>query len=361
VNLIEARFASNAPANAYGVEPFLRRGDFSTPNGAYFDHAEFVIEAARARDLLVLLTPAYLGARGAEEGWYQTLIAAPPDALLDYGRFLGRRFNRYPNLLFVHGGDYSPPNKEPTRAIARGLRDEAPAALATAHCGSEDAALSVWRGEPWLDLNSVYTYANVAEACARQFQAPEGMPLFFIEGGYENDRARDERRLRTQAYHALLSGAFGHVFGNAPIWSFGTAGSAGISGGWRAALDSRGARSMGVLKSVFTSVQWDLLVPDLARAFLIEGASAGADELAVAAVSSDRAFGLVYVPSARSLRLDLRRLAGSQIRATWIDPSTGSRQTPLGSPFSGDQSRSLTTPGSNASGFSDWILLVESV
>ncbi len=45
VSLIEAKFATNAPANAYGEPPFLTPGDYGTPNEAYFRHADWVLRA----------------------------------------------------------------------------------------------------------------------------------------------------------------------------------------------------------------------------------------------------------------------------------------------------------------------------
>ncbi|MDQ4406303.1 DUF4038 domain-containing protein [Rhizobium sp. AN63] len=74
VSLIEHQFSRKAPANFYDEKPFA--GDaFEQPNEAYFDRAEAVIKAAASRNLLVLLCPAYSGARGGPEGWYQEMVA----------------------------------------------------------------------------------------------------------------------------------------------------------------------------------------------------------------------------------------------------------------------------------------------
>ncbi|MBV8361780.1 MAG: DUF4038 domain-containing protein [Deltaproteobacteria bacterium] len=45
-------------------------------------------------------------------------------------------------------------------------------------------------------------------------------PFFLIESVYENDHNATDRRLRSGAYHAVLSGAAGQVFGNNPMWHF---------------------------------------------------------------------------------------------------------------------------------------------
>ncbi len=53
VNLIEHKFATNPPRNAYDDVPFLTPGDFSTPNESYFAHADYVIAQAEQRGMLV--------------------------------------------------------------------------------------------------------------------------------------------------------------------------------------------------------------------------------------------------------------------------------------------------------------------
>ena len=68
VNLIESRFATNAPANAYGQPPFLQPGEYDAPNEAYFRHADWVLRRAAAKGFLVLLTPSYLGFDGGRRG-----------------------------------------------------------------------------------------------------------------------------------------------------------------------------------------------------------------------------------------------------------------------------------------------------
>ncbi|MGH8628877.1 MAG: DUF4038 domain-containing protein, partial [Gammaproteobacteria bacterium] len=59
VNLIEHKFATNAPANLAGQPPFTTPGNFNTPNEAYFDHVDWVIKKAAEKGLVVLLAPLY--------------------------------------------------------------------------------------------------------------------------------------------------------------------------------------------------------------------------------------------------------------------------------------------------------------
>src|SRR5262249_11847149 len=81
VNLIEHQFAARAPADVYGDAPFLVPGDFSTPNEAYFAHADLILQKAAAKGMVVFLAPAYLGYNGGSERWYQDMAGNPPSAL----------------------------------------------------------------------------------------------------------------------------------------------------------------------------------------------------------------------------------------------------------------------------------------
>jgi Protein of unknown function (DUF4038) len=73
VNLIEHKF--RGPVNRYGEEPFTTPGDFSTPNGKYFEHADWVIRKAGEKRMQVFLAPIYLGYIGTDEGWIEEALA----------------------------------------------------------------------------------------------------------------------------------------------------------------------------------------------------------------------------------------------------------------------------------------------
>jgi hypothetical protein len=106
VNLIEQKF--KGPVNREGEPPFTTPGDFARPNRKYFAHADWVLRCAAAKSILVLLAPLYLGYQGGDEGWYQEALANGPEKCREYGRFLGRRYGDFANLLWMMGGDRNP-------------------------------------------------------------------------------------------------------------------------------------------------------------------------------------------------------------------------------------------------------------
>ena len=358
VNLLEHKFSTKAPANIYAQPPFLRAGDFRTPNEAYFAHADRVLRLAAEYSILVLLAPAYVGAGGGNEGWYQTLLANETSALREYGRYLGGRYAGHSNIVWVNGGDFNPPDKDRVRAIADGIRELDARALHTAHCAPGTAAIEYWKGEPWLRINNVYTYEPVHVSALTQHARREKMPFFLIESAYENEHRAGELRIRSQAYHSLLSGAAGQVYGNNPIWHFDGPGLYSAPVSWRHALDSRGARSMAHVRRLLETLPWWSLEPDIAGVLVIEGHGSG-QEKAVAAYAPDKSVAIAYLPSIRHVRIDLQQLAGPEVKARWYDPAGGRFVEIAGSPFAAEGSRLFRPEALNSAGHGDWLLLLE--
>ncbi len=176
------------------------------------------------------------------------------------------------------------------------------------------------------------------------------MPFFLIEAIYEGEGA-SEAAVRQQAYQTVLSGGTGHVMGNRPIWLFGS--------GWQTALNSRGARTLSYLPALLTGRAWWTLVPDIAHTVLTAGVSTGSDQAATAR-ASDGSFVLAYLPSARSVTVNLAQLSGPNVVARWYDPANGTYATIAGSPFAASGTRTFASAGANSSGFSDWVLVLES-
>jgi hypothetical protein len=353
IEMMEHRFSSNPPYNVYGEPPFTTAGDFSTPNEAYFAHVEYIVAKAESKGMLVMITPAYLGYGGGTDGWYQEMVANGEAKLRTYGQYVANRFKAYDNILWVQGGDYNPPEKALVRAIANGIRDITPSALQTFHGDRGFSALAFYgTSEPWLTVNDIFTDQSTVVSKAFTEYGRSSMPFFLIEAVYEGDTGGTETVARAQAYQAVLSGASGHLYGNDPVWYFGT--------GWQPALDTPGAVTLKHLKALFDSFAWWTLVPDSGNTFLTAGVSSGSSR-AVAARAGTGAFAVIYMPSSRTITVTMSQLSGPNVQARWYDPTDGSYTTLIGSPFVASGLRSFTPTGTNSRGLGDWTLTLESV
>jgi hypothetical protein len=360
ISLIEHRFSTNAPANAYGQQPFLTVGDYTTPNEQYFDHADWVVRRAAENGFLVLLVPSYMGAGGGSEGWYVEMTANGPAKLRQYGKYLGKRYRHFTNIIWLHGADYNPPDRSLVTAIAEGIREFDIQRLHTAQCEPDTSPIEYWRGQDWLNVNTVYTYGPVSSAALKEYTRAEGMPFFLIESAYENERNATDQRLRTQAYHAVLSGAAGQIFGNNPIWHFDGPGLYRAPVSWQEAMGSKATQSMTHLRRLLSAVSgWWTLEPDVSHSFLLHGLGSGYDR-AVAARTADRSFAIVYVPKIRQITLNLRDLTGPRIAARWYDPANGDFSKVEGSPFPATGSQNFRPDSKNSAGFGDWALILQS-
>ncbi len=314
IELIESHFSAHAPKNVYGEGPFTVRGDFSTPNEAYFAHAEFIVSRAAAHGMLVMFTPDYMGYEGGNEGWYQTIARNGPEKMRSYGRYLANRFRAYDNIMWVQGGDYDPPEKLLVRALADGIRDIDTRWLQTYHGGRGTAALQFFgTSESWLTTNTIYTNERTIVASALREYARSTMPFFLIESRYEGEGAT-AAMIRGQVYQTALSGGVGFMTGDKPLWNF--------DAGWEAALDTPGMPSLEHFRAFVASIPWWTLEPDAEQLLLRDGIGSGLTR-AAAAKTRDGSLAIVYTPTGQPVTVDLQQLASGNVTARWFDPASG--------------------------------------
>jgi hypothetical protein len=328
VNLIEHLFSSDPPRDLAGREPFMTPGDMSTPNDAYFDAAERVLEACAERGFLVVLAPTYIGYRHERaaagvsphlDGWYDEIVATGPDGCRRYGEYLGRRFGHFANIMWCIGGDWHPDQaRAGLDAAAAGLRSAGAHGLFTAHVHPETSPIEAFNGSDWLDVNVTYTYGIVHEQLIRDWRRDPVWPFFLMESSYEGEHNASDLQVRRQAWWSVLCGANGHIMGNHPIWLFWT--------GWQDALDLPASVAMARWGSFFRELPWAELIPDLDRRLVTGGLgeARGLDRV-TGALTPDARLGVAYLPAHRPLEVQLGAMAGPNVRVGWFEPATGRR------------------------------------
>jgi chitodextrinase len=354
-SLIERRFASNAPRNVYGDAPFATGGTFTTPNESYFAHADWVINAAAEKGIVVIVDPLYLGYACGNEGWCPEVRQASSSALRSWGRYVGARYRNFPNIIWMIGGDVDPVAAGiagKVREFVAGLRENDTVHPITAHNDRGQSAMDPWPNEQWLDVNNIYTGSTTYIEALSEYNRGAAKPLFFVEGYYENEHGMTSTGLRNQAYSAVLSGATaGHLFGNCPIWNFGFTAGFCTPTNWQQQLDSTGSRTVAHVGRLFLSRPFNDLVPDQAHTVVTAGYQSGLSYAAAARTSSGGTV-IVYMPSRRTITVDMTKVSGTMARAWWFNPSTA--QTTLIGDFATSGSRQFT-PAT----FGDWVLVLD--
>lgn len=347
VNLVEAYFAPDPPRNLRGDEPFVQPGRFDTPNEAYMDYAHWVLREAERRGIVVFLVPTYLGypvphashgsdyGYGRVEGWRNEVVAAGVAGCRDFGRYLGHRFGDLSNLIWTMGGDDNPGDVlEHLDAMARGIRETAPAGPMAAHVLPEAGPFDEYPGADWLSIDFTYSYSIVHKAVLQHYLRVPPHPNLLIESTYERDgNNAPDQQIRRQSYWALLCGAAGQFIGSYGVWNFAPE--------WPTLLETPARRQQAHLAHLFSQYPWWDLVPDLSRAYAYTGVavghawrddslrefvSAGVGELrgmnfASAALTRDGTLAMVYLPSPRPMSVDLTQLA-PHVEASWFNPVT---------------------------------------
>lgn len=372
VNLLERYFAPDPPRTLAGDEPFSTPGDFSSPNEAYFAYADWVIGEAARRGILVFLCVTYLGHQsphgygdqygyGTPEGWYDEVLANGIDGCRAFGTYLGRRFGRFDNIVWMMGGDRAPGEALPhTRAMVEGIQAADDRHLFCVHVQPEGTPIVEYPDDPWLDVTFTYSYQLLHFALLRDYLRQPVLPNLMVEATYECDHNASALQIRRQAYWPLLCGASGQFMGTLGLFDF--------APGWRALLDLPGRSAQAHLNAAFDAYPWWSLVPDLSHAkeyaswhddSLRPLITAGLGEIrgndfCSAARSPDGSLAMAYMPDGRQLGIDMTQMAGPFVEATWFNPRDGSR-TP-GGLWRVDREAVVSAPTSE-----DWLLILEAV
>lgn len=354
--------------NANGDLPFENR-DFTRPAEKYWEHVDFIIDAANQRGLYVGLLPAWGGwVQGAQGKQDEPLLTA--QNARQYGEFLGKRYGRKA-IVWILGGDRTAGGMEETwRALAAAIeltagRDP----LMTFHPRGSETSSAYFHADSWLDFNMWQTGHGLAETARpwekirSDWERKPVKPVVDGEPLYEDHplafRARQygysmDAHVRQRAYWALLSGACGFAYGHHSVWQmYDPAKRKPVNGplmSWRNALDRPAANQMRHVRALWESVNFAERIPgDGLVSDLLQGSSR-------IAAARGRDWAIIYSGSGRPFHVAMGRLPGATVRARWFNPRSGEWLEGEEAPNEGN--RAITCP---SEGFaSDWVLVLKS-
>ena len=344
--------------------------DLTKPNEAYFARVDEMLTAAANHGLVVFLDPIDTCCKAAPGRgvWLQALLANGLAAATTYGKYLGERYKRFDNIIWLHGDDFNTwqtaENDAVVQAVAKAIKAADPRALETVELNVfTSSSLDDQSWAPIISLNSTYTYSPTYIEMLHSYNQTPVMPAYLVEGHYDLEKVGDPTDygnpwvLRRQGYWTMLSGGTGQLYGNAYTWPF-------ISG-WKFHIDTVAVTQLMIWKAFFSSLPWQDLVPDQDHTVVTAGLGSygnlqtrvSKSDFCTAAKTPNGSFVIAYLPTARTITVNMASLK-SPVSARWFDPSNGAYTAISGGPFANTGTRQFMPPGKNQDGDSDWVLLL---
>jgi hypothetical protein len=270
-NVIQAVILSdNAVPNRAGDAPIID----AKPNEKYFRFVDKVIQLAAKKGMIIGLLPTWGG--NVSKLWSTGQVLFNVENAYVYGLFLGKRYRRYTNIIWIAGGDrpafVDTMDWRPIwRSMIKGIRDGGSDALVTYHPAGESSSTAFWANENTLDFNMLQSGHRthdlpVAEWISRDYHLQPAKPILDAEPNYEDHPVNWKAEngyfnaydVRKQLYRAVFSGACGVTYGHHAVWQFYSAREKPISAPdryWTAALDRPGAFQAGYLKKLVSGLE----------------------------------------------------------------------------------------------------------
>lgn len=381
---------NHAPFNGEGQIPFLKRlngedwnglltydtalkgrdmPDLQTPNQAYWNYVDKLLEYCEGKEIAVLLFPAYVGYVGQEQGWMKELVANGDEKVEAYGKWIATRYKDRKNIIWMLLGDmgkFNGEQKNAEQALINGLKSIKGSSIqytAESHSG-ENAADNIHFGKE-MTLNGVYTWSldiPVPFLARKGYSHQPTMPAFLLEEPYDeegpdgnNYNPNATQPVRRFQWWGWLNTIGGYVAGNGYVWQF-------VDPIWQQHLNTQGALDMKRLNSFIQSIEWWKLIPSGLGNMKHLVLDAGDDTSTMyvgSAAASDGTLLIAYLPPDRSgsFHVDMTAL-NKKAYGYWFDPTNGSYLEINGSPLSNRKVYEFIPPGKNAQNEMDWVLLL---
>jgi hypothetical protein len=314
----------HATPDFYGNDPLIDK-DPSKPNEAYFKRVDKTIQLALQKKMFIALLPTW-GGNVNDQPLFNVKNA------YSYGLFLGKRYSRFTNIIWITGGDRPALNdtmdwRPIWRSMIKGLRDGGTKALVTYHPAGESSSADFWK-DSTLDFNMIQSGHRkhdlpTAQWIDRDYHLQPYKPVLDGEPNYEDHPVNwkagngyfEAYDVRKQLYRSVFSGACGVTYGHHAVWQFYSAHEKPISEPdryWTAALDRPAAFQAGYLKQLVGHLE---RIPD---ATIAGGLPAFRD--------ARNSYAMVYLSSGKRVTVHVSWMRGDMIRASWFNPRTGKKQ-----------------------------------
>ncbi len=355
--------------NAIGEVPLIDM-DINKPNPAYFDFIEHVIQMVAERDMYMCVLPTW-GDKVTNSGKGPQIFNESNARA--YGQFLGKRYRKHDNLIWMNGGDRYAVDETNDyrpiwRALGEGIKSEADQIM-TFHPRGVDGSSTEFHHDSWLDFNTWQSTHNdinepIWEEIFGDWMRMPTKPVLDSEPCYEGIHIQFDPAngyftpydIRRRVYRGVFAGGCGFTYGHSSIWQMKSDEHESVlasSRPWKDCLDDPAAFQVHHLKDLMLSREPYLnRIPDQS---LLLSNYADNHRHVRATREGNGLYVMVYIPTRlQSVQLNLRRLSGETFKASWFDPRTG-KITEIG--IYGRQDHPTFTTQHKGP---DWVLLIDS-
>lgn len=366
----------NTP-NSNGDKPLIDN-DINQPNEKYFQHVDYIVDRAAELGIYIAMLPTW-GDKLFADKWGKGPEIFNPQNARTFGKWIGNRYKNRTNIVWVLGGDRNPregsQDVEVWRQMAEGIAESAGGnekAMMTLHPQpTEPGGSSNWfHKDAWLDFNmhqtghcpNQPTYKKIGHDYTLQPTKPtlDGEPLYEDHPNCFNAKElghsvpEDIRRIM---YWNVFAGACGQTYGCHDVWQMYKIGREPINAPlrpWEKALDLPMANQVKHLKKLMLSRPFLTRIPD---STMVTTKQTDDENYVITTRDSKGSYAFIYFPTGKSVALNLSKLTGTQLKATWYDPRTG---VYLNEKTITKSASYKPTPPSSGKG-QDWVLVIDSV
>jgi hypothetical protein len=322
----------------------------------------------------------------------ENITANSPQKCFNYGVWIGNRYKKQRNMLWIFGND----NLDSSRQcpIARGILSTGDNHLMSIHVYNP----KVWGPDPhndangqsgnffkhlpnstmgWVTYNSLYSdmeVFNQTHFIYNEYMKPDIMPILMTEGPYQKLgdykwQVATNQVERGLNYRVALGGEFGGAYTYGCDWL------QQPTIPWDKYLNLGSRPHIKFFSDLFKNRPWWNLKPDWSHTFLTATTLAGGSDIKnnnytmAAYDAANGKLGIVYCTTMQTVTINLSRIS-EPANVRWYDPTTGNYSNISGSPFANNASYQFTTPSiarseintdNSTETSNDWVLVVEAI
>jgi len=353
--------------NAEGERPLINN-DPLRPNEKYFAHVDWVVGKALEKGMFIGMLPTW--GDKVDKQWGVGPVIFNEKNAFEYGRFIGERYKKFPNIIWINGGDRlgGGNNFAVWDALARGIKSADPNHLMTFHPAGEHSSSEWFHHTDWLDFNMVQTghgqrsYAIYKRLLVPDYERIPERPVLDGEPRYEDHPVGwkpetlgwfDDADVRQALYWNLFSGSFGHTYGCHAVWQMLAPGLEPVGlarNSWGKDLDLPGAWDLIHARKLIESRPFTERVPYQA---ILSNQYVPETDYLVASRGKNYIF--IYIPTGWSAEVNMLRCGWLRAKAWWYNPRNGEAQE-IGT-FQAKDVKTFTPPSQGRG--NDWVLVLD--